>query len=227
MNLYREGKWPPNEQHIKSCAGGYKDVDVMRFVGKSGFVAMPDPRDTAAQTPDTTAGGSPPNMAHPLLFEYLKRFQTEPESENGSSTGPPSSIGFPPEQSMLPPIMSGFEGMTFSDPFASSPVSSLPETNGHTNGFTAPFDPVLVTAPPNPMEWTGMSSAYGNGYIPENFNFNSMGAYMSDEAAAFGMSNFEPTGQIPDQAWQNFLTGLIPQDSSVEITALETDLLKS
>jgi hypothetical protein len=228
MTLYREGKWPPKEHDTeKGCGDRYKDIDVMRFVGRPGFVALQDPKD-AGSTPDTTGSGSPPNTAHPLLFEYLKRFQTDADSEDSSSNGPPSTIGFPPEQSMLPPIMYGLDGMTFHDPFTSD-ISTMPETNGHAPGFpfTAAFDPLLAPASSNNMDWAGMLSSHGLGYIPETFNPDTMSLpYVQDEATAFNMSQFEPTGQIPDQVWQNFLTGLLPQDNPAEVAAVELEFLK-
>jgi len=195
-------------------------------VGRAGF-AIQDHKD-AASTPDTTSSGSPPNTAHPLLFEYLKRFQTETDSDGSASNGPPSVIGFPPEQSMLPPIMFGLDGMTSHDPFTSY-MSTMPETEGHATGFafTPAFDPLLAPASPSTMDWAGMLSSHGLGYIPETFNPNTMSLpYAQDEANAFNTSQFEPTRQIPDQLWQNFLTGLLPQENPAEVAAAELEFLK-
>jgi hypothetical protein len=228
MALYRGGQWPPKENDAeKACGGRYKDMDVMRFVGRPGFVALQDHKDVAS-TPDTTSSGSPPNTAHPLLFEYLKRFQTDTDSDGSLSNGPPSAIGFPPEQSMLPPIMSGLDGMTLHDPFTFD-TSTMPETNGHATGFpyTPTFDPLLAPASSNNMDWAGLLSSHGLGYTPETFNPNTLSfPYVQDEATAFSMSHFEPTGQVPDQVWQNFLTGLLPQENPAVVAAAELDFLK-
>jgi hypothetical protein len=214
MALYREGKWPPHGQKDdgKQCANhGSDDIDVMRFAGRPGFVSVPETRDSAISTPENTASGSPPNQAHPLLFEYFKQFQ--PGAENEAAT-------FPPEQSMLPPIMPGsdvFVGLN--DPHLRD-MSPSTIVNGSDPGLPYTAAKLQYTA-----DWASMlpsaeaQSLFGSQMsVPPDFvpmQSNSNERYMLD-TDGFLAAN----GTLPDYLWDQFLSGLIiPQDIQTEVTS--------
>jgi hypothetical protein len=206
MALYREGKWPPHapEDNGKNCASRDDDVDVMRFAGRPGFVSVPEAKESATNTPETTAGGSPPNQAHPLLFEYLKQFQPGSESEAAAT--------FPPEQSMLPPIMLGsdaFEGLN--DPYLRDmPSPTLVNDHGSTSPyssaklqFTADWASMLPSA--EAQSFFGNQIPLAPDFVPMQSNNNEQ--YIPDT------DSFLPAnGTLPDYAWDQFLFGLVPQD---------------
>lgn len=89
MNLFREGKWPPEGAGEK----GEGLEDVMRFAGRPGFVAASESKETSDSTPEATTAAPSPDAAHPMLAEYMKMFE--------SHSSQASEIGFPPEQTVM------------------------------------------------------------------------------------------------------------------------------
>jgi len=206
MALYREGKWSPhaseNEGGSYCSSGSDPDgVDVMRFAGRPGFVSMPDTKDSAISTPETSTGSSPPNQAHPLLFEYLKQFQ--PGSENEAATT------FPPEQSMLPPIMPG------SNAFGGFHDVNMPfPTMVNGNDATLSFDAAKLQYT---ADWASMlpsaevQSLFGH-EMPLPPDFVSMQSNSSEQHALDTDGLLSANGTVPDFVWDQFLSGLIQQD---------------
>lgn len=217
MALYREGKWPPQAQRPEEMAYADPDIDVMRFAGRPGFVSAPEPSDSLASTPETTADTSSPGQAHPLLFEYLKRFQSESGCDaHGQSFKGPATATFPPEQSMLPPIMPGSEAFIDSNGTYLQQESSIPSMNGSSPTLdpSKMQDSMLYTS-----DWATMLST----------------SYETADQALFGSSINCPTDFVPPPTsngyqysaanlpqpantengyvWDQFLSGLIPQDA--------------
>lgn len=220
MALYREGKWPPNDAEHQFNTSGDSEMDVMRFVGRSGFVSLSEPKESVSQASDT-AGSSPQcTTAHPLLFEYLKQFQTEPDHNGAPTAEPPSAIGFPPEQSMLPPIMSGLDGMSFGDPFESNAVPPS-VSSGMANGYLHASDPTATRQGMAAMDWSGMGASNNIlQYLNDVASPNGMPTsfpYAMEDTATWGIPQMDPSAQIPDQVWQNFLTGLLPQEDNTAL----------
>jgi hypothetical protein len=127
MNLYREGKWPPDVPEEKL-------EDVMRFAGRSGFMSASESGDSSDTTPETTTGAPSPDIAHPMLSEYMKMFESD-----STRSGPSSEIGFPPEQMFMPWVdnysgnNSGFNIPDSNSVSVMTPASSSLSPNLHSN----------------------------------------------------------------------------------------------
>ncbi|KAG8832047.1 hypothetical protein FRC17_002157 [Serendipita sp. 399] len=224
MNMHKEGKWPPNDPNSKSED---EEVDVMRFAGRPNFVSVLDSKDTptSLSTPEpTTAGGSPPH--HPLLTEYLKKFQ----SCNDGDAHAMNCIGFPPEQSMFPPIMSlpdgsRYGGMDWGEHIsASSNATSSVGAPGATpadglspNGFCQTFAPLDKGMGPTFPGFSGMSPYLGTQMNQEMFIPDASAlSYINGSHPVTSLSQFQTNEpSTSDDGWQEFLTGLqvLPQDT--------------
>ncbi|CCA77997.1 hypothetical protein PIIN_00710 [Serendipita indica DSM 11827] len=225
MAMHNEGKWPVDARDCSSADG---DVDVMRFAGRPGFISRTEPGreresqdNTSANTPDTGSGGSPPNVAHHLLTEYMKRFQGESDSEDGdtsSRAGSSHLLGFPPEQTMFPPLMGGDltcdiqpnGPLTPNDMFPSlhrppSTTSSSNMVNSATPSF-GQFSPEKSGM----FEWLGGAAAPFQGQIdPTTLASAPSLPYFNMPYGFDGMAQFDGTAQTTsDEAWEAFLTGL-------------------
>ncbi|KAG8767506.1 hypothetical protein FRC19_005281 [Serendipita sp. 401] len=214
--MNKEGKWPPNDPKSKSNEA---EVDVMRFAGRPNFVSVVDSKDTPASvsTPEQTTGGSPPH--HPLLTEYLKKFQS---CSDGDTHAFQCGVGFPPEQSMFPHIMSMPDniGTNWGDHvFPTSPSLSVPSTTTDElspNGFGATYPPLEK----------GMAHTFGaSGVVPPYFGSQmNQEMFVSDASAlsylnvshtVSSLSQSQSNEPAADDGWQEFLTGLqvLPQDA--------------
>lgn len=212
MALYREGKWPPQTQTPGEMASVDPDIDVMRFAGRPGFVSAPDPPETTTNTPEYSAAGSSPGQAHPLLFEYLKKFQSDSEGEGQG----PACATFPPEQSMMPAIMPG------SDAFVEYNESCMGHVSptSHVNGNVSLMDSCNPrgSGPYAMADWATMLSSYetpSEVFLAGNQAIHT--DHIPSSASSETQYSMDTTG-FPQQpgaeaeyVWDQFLSGLIPQ----------------
>ncbi|PVG02732.1 hypothetical protein CPB86DRAFT_537750 [Serendipita vermifera] len=221
MALHREGKWPPTETHA-SCGAGA--VDVMRFAGRPDFVSTISRKETGNSTPETHSGGSPPNNAHPMLFEYLKQFENRADKDDGTSStysAQTPSVGFAPDQSMLPPIIPGLDADV--DPFRPPNPDGL-FLNGQLNGLDFSALPSLAEQTFTPMGWPELDTMYYNqtGFpggiqgFPSNvatLPFLPGNSYPAQSAGAFPVNGQQPQ----DPMWEQFVNGLVPNETLGEL----------
>jgi hypothetical protein len=217
MALHREGKWPPKENHAE-CRGG--EVDVMRFAGRPEFISR---KEKEVNTPDTHgSGSSPPNNAHPMLFEYMKQFENAADKDDSSASTystQTSSVAFTPEQSMLPSIVPGLDVDTN---LFQSPNPDGVFSNGHSNGFD--FRSSLMDQSLTPMNWPELDTMYysGTGFTNGSqglSNGSSLPFLPGNPYSSQGVGPFPVNGQqSQDQMWEQFVTGLVPPEALGEYT---------
>ncbi|KIM31057.1 hypothetical protein M408DRAFT_65857 [Serendipita vermifera MAFF 305830] len=201
MSMYKEGKWPPKKTTEQQLACSEPGIDVMRFAGRSEFISPLESKDVS--TPETSAGGSPPNQGHPLLFEYMKQFQP------GSVYASEGAV-IPPEQSLLPPIMPGSN--EFGDLNGLYPPDMY-SSIGIDNSLA--FDPSVPQA--STVDW--MSQLSSQGMQPELFFGDGaalgMGFASMPASGDFlpNINSFPETSATSDFSWDQFLSGLVLQDA--------------
>ncbi|KIM31055.1 hypothetical protein M408DRAFT_21842, partial [Serendipita vermifera MAFF 305830] len=207
MTMYKEGKWPPKETTEREPVPSEPGIDVMRFAGRSDFISALEVKDVS--TPETPVGGSSPKQDHPLLFEYMQQFQ--PGSVHASD-----GAVFPPEQSLLPPIMPG------STAFGGLHGLQPPDTHSSsgTNDPLAFVDPLGSQG--QTVDWMAQLSSQG---MPPDSFFGGGAALGMDFASMSANGDFLPadtnangiplpeTGSTSDFLWDQFLSDLIPRDT--------------
>ncbi|KIM31056.1 hypothetical protein M408DRAFT_274896 [Serendipita vermifera MAFF 305830] len=200
MTMYKEGRWPPKRTTEQQLACTETGIDVMRFAGRSDFISPLESKDVS--TPETPVGGSSPKQGHPLLFEYMQQFQGSVHTSDGAV--------FPPEQSLLPPIMPG------SDAFDSlHDLHPLDMRNSIGIDDPLAFDPSGFQA--QAVDWMAQMSSQG--LQPDHF-FGDGAALGMGFASMSAHGDFLPdtrslpeTGATSDISWDQFLSGLIPRDT--------------
>ncbi|PVG02734.1 hypothetical protein CPB86DRAFT_537491 [Serendipita vermifera] len=216
MNQYRKGKWPPTKPDEEIDAG------VMKLIGRAGF-APEKPQEAITPTSESDhSENHQSNGIHPDLFEYMKQFENQSEKNGGSTSTYPtqmSTLNFLPEQRIFPSLIPGFtmnNGVHGSQPPSRSTkgfdtIHYVDPHSNHSNFTHPPFHPTdwpsnhIYGGPPVGMNSTG-------GYAPP---ISSQPFLYGDPFLEQGMGPLHPGQQQPqDQVWEQFLSTLMPNESS-------------
>jgi len=181
----------------------------MRFAGRPGFVSMPEMKESVGSTPDTSASWSPPDQAHPLLFEYMQKFQTT----DGQLNGGPASATFPPEQSMLPAFMPGSDVLSgLKDKYTQNTQSPVIVENP-----VSPFGPSKMEGQISyTTDWETMLPSESQSMFGSNMSLPPDFAPLSSNEEQYLLGNdamSQNNGTLPNYIWDDFLSGLLPKDA--------------
>jgi hypothetical protein len=201
MKQYKEGKWSPN------ASSDQTDADVMKFIGRADFA----PKAEEVKIQMTGSDHSEEyiqNGAHPALFEYMKRFEKQPEKDVDPSIQPTqaSAPNFL-KQDISPQATSKFE--TFETQVPEQPLGDsdnkngldpLPELFGAINQATRSTDWNSSTLYDNPL----FISSSSQGRTPDTtLLFEDL--LVDQGVTAKHINDKEPH----DQIWEQFLSTLM------------------
>ncbi|PVG02739.1 hypothetical protein CPB86DRAFT_539401 [Serendipita vermifera] len=213
MTKYKEGKWSPD------TAVDEVDADVMKFIGRSDFTPAKPQQAIAKATGSSNADVSIGNDAHPVLFEYMKSFEDQPEKDLG---GPSSISHLISEQDVLP---HGISGPTNIIGAFESYVPGRP--TGHADGINGPGvhseSHYATERAYNSTRWNP-TSLYDDaslnldsllGYTPDSssqqpFPFHDL---LLDQESGFCQTNEQ---KLQDQVWEQFLSTLMPGEMAAD-----------
>ncbi|PVG02744.1 hypothetical protein CPB86DRAFT_539899 [Serendipita vermifera] len=210
MNRYKEGKWSPDTSIDEV------DADVMKFIGRSGFTPA-RPQEFMTKATGGNGEDSIGNDAHPVLFEYMKSFEDQPEKNTGAPSSTPHLISgqdtLPHGISGLPIHIGTFESYTPGRPTGyADDINGLGPESYYATGQT----PNSTRLPPTSLyDDASLNLDSLLGYTPnpssqQPFPFHDL---LLGQGPAPGQTNEQ---QLQDQIWEQFITTLIPGEMSMD-----------
>jgi hypothetical protein len=213
MKQFKEGRWPPNGPSDEV------DADVMKFIGRTDFAPTKPRNATAPLTTNHPTEASLQDALHPVLYEYMKQFENQPEDEANTSSAhlsQTSSLDFDRDLETLPSVIAG--PATDTGNFKSSLSEGLlrDANNMSTLGFDLLSGSSNVTnGTSNLTSWTSSNLYEDPSLFLRTSQEHDPGApplpFLLDDAL------FNPTGgpctigeqQSQDQVWEQFLSTLM------------------
>jgi hypothetical protein len=217
MRLFQEGNW--------STAGAHDEIaaDVMKFVGRDDFAPT---LTHGASTPNKYAGISLTDNVHPVLFEYMKRFEKQPERNSAlASTSllqPSANFRLPTQQisPIIPTLASNFNSCI------SNPAGIPLESANNSSALSQPSPTFTLTQ----GTLDSVTSLSGDITTEQISMTNPSQPYLSS-GLAHGLLHGSPfltqivdpfdTDQQPvqHQVWEQFLYALMSPETSPDSTS--------
>ncbi|PVG02733.1 hypothetical protein CPB86DRAFT_750555 [Serendipita vermifera] len=214
MRLFQEGKWSMNGARDEIAA------DVMKFVGRADFAPTPT---HGASTSNSYSGIPLPDGVHPVLFEYMKRFEKHPERNHGPTSSPPArpsaTLGLPTHQ--INPIIPGLatSNNSYSGNSTGLSIENSDVADGNSPHFRSLENPNLVTVPSGgalPDQLSAIEPLQGIPSSGTAYDILYEGTYPS---LLQRVDPLHPDQRPPqDQVWEQFLYALMSPETLPDST---------
>ncbi|CAG8588114.1 14637_t:CDS:2 [Acaulospora colombiana] len=215
MESYKAGKWSPN------TAVDEDDTDIMKFIGRSDFTPAKPQEATARIIGGGNVDESIGNDAHPVLFEYMKHFESQTKT---GAVAPSATSHFIAEQ-ITPPH--GIAGSTNNiGAFDSHVPDRLHVNDIHSPGLRP--GSYSTTQASNSTPWPS-NSLYDDSHLNldsllgQTQNLSSQQPFpfhdlLSDHGSGFYQTNEQ---QLQDQVWEQFLSTLMPGEIALTLNEIK------
>ncbi|PVF91680.1 hypothetical protein CPB86DRAFT_791886 [Serendipita vermifera] len=205
MTKYKEGKWSPD------AAVDEVDADVMKFIGRSDFIPAKPQEAATRMIGSSQADDSTGIEAHPVLLEYLRRFENP---TNNDAVAPSATSQFTTKQDVPPHDISGHENTVgiFDSHVPDRSSGRAAGTHGPNlhleSSSSTRWPPVGLYDNPS----LSMDSLSGHPPEPPQQPFPLCDLLLY-QGSGFCQFNEQ---KLQDQVWEQFLATLMPGEMSVD-----------